>query len=304
MLNRIIVVGLVLSLCGAVLADYVLDRQAAMALVKSGKYEEAKAAFVKMAEGKVTDFQKSDALEQAALCAVRLKKYDEAIDLAEQVPLEPVSKSVRMRILMSRRKWRELIDAFKDENMAAWPDSVAGDGFHLRGQAHSLLKHGKAAEADLTKALDYLADNFARARVWLDLGNNYRDNLKDDGQALKAYAQTVELNPGHGSWVYLTAVTSSSVILSRQKEFDEALKVLDAVDTAKLRGYWRGAVLAARGEVFAARGKTAEALARFREALRVEGIPDHGKRAWEKRIGEIQGKTLKRDPGEARSRPG
>jgi hypothetical protein len=57
MAHCIIAVAAVLFLCGAAWADYVSDRKAAAELVRTGKHDEALAAFVKPAEG-VPDYRK------------------------------------------------------------------------------------------------------------------------------------------------------------------------------------------------------------------------------------------------------
>jgi tetratricopeptide (TPR) repeat protein len=273
------------------LADYVLDRQAAMKLVNARKYEDAKTAFLKMAEGEVTDFQKSDALEQAARCASRLKQYDEAMKLAERIPLKPVSQYVALTLLMDQRKWKDVVDQYKDVDFTAWPDYIAGHAFHQRSRAYFYIKDGSAAEADLKKALDYIPDNATRASILLNLGQNYQSNLKDDKQALDAYMRVIELMPGQGSWINLTAITSAVSMLREQKKFDEAFNVLKTIDIDKLGGYWRGALLAAHGDVCAAQGKRAEAIARYKEALAVKGIPAYAERTWKKRLEEIQGQA-------------
>ena len=69
MSSRSIVLGALLAWTACASADYIADREAAVKLVEAGKHEEALAAFTKMGAGDVTDFQKSDALEQAAACA-------------------------------------------------------------------------------------------------------------------------------------------------------------------------------------------------------------------------------------------
>jgi len=74
MLKKVLVVGLLWACAAHVMADYVADRDAAMKLVWAGKHEEALAAFARMAASAKSDVQKSDALAQAVLCAISLKK--------------------------------------------------------------------------------------------------------------------------------------------------------------------------------------------------------------------------------------
>ena len=62
-------------LCIAI--DYVGERSEASGLVHARKPAEALAAFTELAGGAgISDFQKSDALEQAALWALIMKTYD------------------------------------------------------------------------------------------------------------------------------------------------------------------------------------------------------------------------------------
>ena len=143
MLKRTIFIGLVLALCMNVRADYPSDRKAATALYAAGKNEEALAAFRKMAAEKVTDFQKSDALEQAAMCAHRLKQFDLAMDLALQIPIAQISKSVQLNHLVYQRKWKEVVEKFKDEDISSWPNDIAGRSFFFRAQSYSVLGDGK-----------------------------------------------------------------------------------------------------------------------------------------------------------------
>jgi len=291
MLKRMFVGTLVLAVCSAVLADYIADRKAAVTLRQKRKYEEAKAAFLKMAAGEVSDFQKADALEQAAECAMRLKRYGEATKLANRIPLAPNSETMKMAILMGQRKWKVVVGTYKDEDFSKWPCPLAAKAYQLRGRAYAILRDGKAAEADLKKSLDYVASKFGQARIWLDLGANYQGLLKDEDLALEAYAEAINRLRGAGSWINLGAVTSSAAILTKQQKYNKAFEVLNTVDASKLTGYWRGAILAGHAEALAAQGKKDEAVAKFSEAIAVKGLPGYRKKQWEKRIKDLRGKA-------------
>jgi len=91
MRKRLITLAVVLACSAPVCADYIADRKAAMDLVKAGKNEEAMTAFIEMAETTTNAAQESDALEQAAMCAHRQKEHDQAMQLARQIPLVPMS---------------------------------------------------------------------------------------------------------------------------------------------------------------------------------------------------------------------
>ena len=42
----------------------------------------------------------------------------------------------QMRFLSEARKWREILDAFKDEDLDFWPEYVVGEASQLRGNAY------------------------------------------------------------------------------------------------------------------------------------------------------------------------
>ena len=292
MFRQAILVAILLSSSIQVWADYIADRKAAMELVRGGKYEAALAAFTKMAQGTDSDRQKSDALEQAALCAHHLERYREAMELAQQIPLTPASRRVQMRIMHENGKRRELIDRFNDEDLGAWPERDAGAAFFYRGAAYFSLKMGPAAEADLKGALENLGKGYLRGQAALTLAHSYRRSSPDDEAALDAYVrmQEFERKRDQWGWLYLTAVTAAGDILRHQKKHDEALAMLGQVPVDKMGGgYWKAALLCAYGEIRASQGQKAKALARFREALAVKGIADAQKAACQRRIGELEG---------------
>jgi len=286
MARRLVVFGIVISCCMHLSADYISDREAAIKMVEAGKYEEALAAFVRMAEGDVTDFQKSDALEQAALCANRLERYDQAMKLAQSIPLQPVSKTVQMRLMADNRKWNELIDKFKDEDIDNWPESVAGEAFYLRGRTYYFLKNGAAAAADLEKAVEYLMEDNIKGLALNTLGDTYQHLLKDDDRAIETYRRVYDTR---NICKHCHAAMGIANVLARQEKYDEALQELARIDMAKVNhAYWNGAMLAAFGNVLAKQGKKAEAVAKYKEALRLEGVSSWQKEAWMKALKNLQ----------------
>ncbi len=284
--KRAITLGIALSMCVNVLADYVTDRDAAMRLVWAGRHEEALAAFTKMAGDAKSDVQKSDALEQAVLCAIAVKKYDEAEELIRQIPLAPVSKTCRMRVLSANRKWQELADTFKDEDIDGWPEDVKGDAFHLRGGAYYSLKDGKNAEADLKRAAEYLYEDNSKGLALNALGDTYQLLLKNDALAIETYRRVYKTA---ALYKQCQAAISIAGIFRRQGKPDEALRELSTIDMAKVTvPYWRAAMLAAFGDALAGQGKKADAIARYNEALQVPDIHAGQKEAYEKEIRRLR----------------
>ncbi len=300
MLKIIVASGIVLLFsCVTARADYLSDRKAALALVQAGKDAEALTAFTNMAGSAPSDLQKSDALEQAAGCANRMKQYDRALELAKTIPIPALSKKCRMTLLHENGKYSELIAEFKTEDIDHWPTSTArGGAFYSRGTAFFQLKDGQAAAADLKKAAKYSAEYSSEERwdtlglAWLMLGETYRHLLKDDKKALEAYGEGIKMVRDGGGYHYtLGAVWSAADILCKQGKYDEALEVLGKIDLKKQEGAWGMTFYCAYADTLAGQGKKEEAIAKFNEALTVKGATEAQKAACEKRIKELQGKT-------------
>ncbi len=123
---------------------------------------EALPALLALAEGKVTDYQKSVAFEQAAAAAVALKDFAQADALAARIPIAAVQKTVQMQNLLGQAKAPQVVAQFAEEDIAKWPFWKRGDGYLVRGRAHLIAKNAKQAGADLAHALEWLGDDRSR----------------------------------------------------------------------------------------------------------------------------------------------
>lgn len=248
--------------------DYLIASQAAAEAMRAKKIEQALAAYVALATCKsVTDFQKSDALGHAARCARTLKDFDRANELAEQIPLEPVAKTVRMENLSAQRNWHGVIEQFAKEDLRQWPFWQIGAGAVVRGRAYYAARQGGKAAADLQLALEFTSDSGDRQRILRSLAGNYENVLDDNSKALAAYQAIVQSNTNTGSADYFEGVQGAARILTHQGNFDQALKILNLVDLQDRRGYWRGSMLLARGAMLAAADRNDEALKTYRAML-------------------------------------
>jgi len=291
MIKIIIVVMIGLFFCaGLQAADYVAEREKAVKLTYSGGQAEALTIFTNLAADATSDFQKSDALELAANCANALRKHDLALELAGQIPMEGVSKQCRMNILLNAGKSKELIEKFKAEDIESWPaaESVIARGLYCRGRAYAQLKDGAAAEADLKKAAGYhTGDIIIAGGVLFALGNNYRDNLKDNQRALETYKMIIDnMKLFHA---YNFVLLQAAVILRGQGKYDDALTLLASADLSKSNPNARADFLGEWGNVLAAQGKKTDAIGKYNEALAVKDIPADRKELFEKKIRELGG---------------
>jgi tetratricopeptide (TPR) repeat protein len=181
----------------------------------------------------------------------------------------------RMREMLPKRQYKELVAEFQDVDFSSWGKSAA-DAFCQRGRAYAALKDGEKAEADFKKALELSPGN---GWFWNCLADNCRDNLQDNQKAVEAYLKCFELDKqshqGKTSYSFLpvSAIVSAARILYGQGKYAEALKVLDSYqvdDIEKLGKYWHVGLLRAYAQVYLGQGREAEALVKFKEALELE----------------------------------
>ncbi|MCE9607692.1 MAG: DUF4838 domain-containing protein [Planctomycetia bacterium] len=269
-------------------ADYLEATRIAADFARQGKRDEALAAYTAAAEGKINDFQKSAALEEAAATARALRRYDVADQLTARIPIEAVKKSVRMRSLLDQAQVAEVIAQFGTEDIDAWPFWKAGDGYFNRGLAYAINKSGKEAELDLTRALEWTSDPRLRDGIRQVLAGNRENNLKDDTAALSAYRQTVDSTPQLRSAEHYTAVAGVARILTKQGKFDEALATLKKLDIEKIGGSWHGSLLIAQGNTLQAAGRKDEALTVYKSVLEDKAADANSRKAAEQGIQSIR----------------
>jgi len=233
--------------------DFLQKTRIAASFASTGKREEALAAYTAAAEGKITDLQKSYALELAAQLASHLRKPDLARQLIARIPTEVVKKTAQMEHLINTSKAPEVIAQFGAEDFSTWPFWKRGAGLHARGRAYSIAKNGDKAEADLTAALDWISEPRTRDAIWEAIGHNRENNLKNDEQALAAYAAIVQGRTYIGAASEFTALQSIARIQTRRGQFDEALKTLSRAQPDKLQGVWKTNILKSIEEVNKAR---------------------------------------------------
>ena len=271
--NTSAMIALVLAVLGttAAQADYLSERAAAVKLLKAEKVDEAFAAFSQLAEAAVGDVQKSDALEQAALCADRLQKFDRAWELAREIPKPAHSKNCQMTLLLNHRKWDELIATYKDEDFSKWPESIRGQGYLSRGHAYYYLKNGSPAVQDLSLAVEFITDHNTRGYCLNLVGDAYHDFLKDDEKALAAYRRTYQTGT---IYKHCHAAIQIAEILKGQKKYAAALEEFGRLQLDDATApVWRGKVLLAWGEALFTAGKPAEALLKYDAVMHIEDLP-------------------------------
>ncbi|HEV7403309.1 MAG TPA: DUF4838 domain-containing protein [Chthoniobacteraceae bacterium] len=247
--------------------DFLEATRVAAEFARQGKRVEALSRYIVAADGKITDFQKSAALEQAVAMARAVRQPEVAEQLAARIPIDAVKKAALMQNLLDQSKAPQLVEQFGSEDLGAWPFWKAGDGWFSRGRAYAITKAGKEADADLTRALEFTSEPRTRDSVHQFIANNREINLHDDSRALAAYRAIIEPAKQIGSSEQYTAVQGVARILTRQGQFDEALATLRKVEIEKTGGNIRGDLLLATGDTLQAAGRKDEARTTYQKTV-------------------------------------
>lgn len=266
-------------------ADYVRERETAVALTREGKVEEALVVFRRLADAEASESQRADALEQAALLCDRLRRPEEALELARRIPLAVVSRSVQLQLLADHRQWGEIVAQFGQEDFATWPDTRIGPAAFCRGRAYCALKNGEAARRDLTLASEYLLEDNSLGLALCALGDTYHRLLKDDDNALRAYRQAYLRR---NVYKRCQAALSAADVLRAQGKAAVALEELAVIPLDHVTfPYWRSRLLMAWGETLAEAGRTAEATAKYQEVLALPELPEATRKACEEALRKL-----------------
>ena len=287
MLKKAVVSGISLVLCASLMADFISDFQEAQKLLDKKKNTEAKEAFIKLSETASSPVIKAKCLAYAATALSNDKKFDDALKLAKSIADKPISINCQMEIYFANRangKLQDSVDAFKNEDISAWPDSIDYKGFWNRGQTRFYTRNYEDAAKDLTLAYKNAgSDTLIKVQSLNLLGSTYI-TLKDEQKALDAYKQVIALNYGKGSWIQIDSVIQAAKILTKQAKYDEAIKTLELNDKITT-GVWGFQNLEAWGDIYKAQGKEKEANEKYDAALSLDGV--HA--GWVKNLKEKRG---------------
>jgi tetratricopeptide (TPR) repeat protein len=289
MLKKAVVLGIIMVLGATLMADFIYDFQEAQKLLGQKKNIEAKEAFMKISEAAPNTLIKAKCLAYAATALSNDKKYDydEALELAKAITDKPISINCQMEIYLANRdsgKLKDALEAFKGEDIAAWPDNIDYKGFWNRGQIGFYTKNYEDAAKDLNLAAENAgSDTMLKLHALNLLGSTWMA-LKDEQKALDAYKQAAASNYGKGHWTQIDSAIQAAKILTKQAKYDEALKIFELNDKVTT-GVWGFLYLEAYGDLLKAQGKEKEANEKYDAALALDGV--HA--GWVKNLKEKRG---------------
>jgi len=157
-------------------------------------------------------------------------------------------------------------------------EDVIADAFYYRSMAYIHANDLPSAEADLKvmvekrETLQYSAGEGIHEAAWLRLGDFYRDHVKDEQRAMRAYTHVLDrtmLAPYRLNVVDKPAFTGHSEALAAATR--AACGILRKQGKEAEARRFEASLFQAQAKALADSGKRAEAIAKYQEALAVQG---------------------------------
>ncbi|MDD5699187.1 MAG: tetratricopeptide repeat protein [Victivallaceae bacterium] len=280
MFKKLLIFSFMVSFFGVVSAqeDYAAGWKAAIELYRAKKYAEALPAFEKLTKTAPSLQAQYECYRHAGYSARNIKKYDEAIALADKIaeipnPYPYYSKLRRMEFMYNAGKYQDIIARFKIDDIKKWPADYKVEALHYLGLAYYQLKQGKEAEKIFKLGKENAVSPYWSGLHSLRNGHNYRHRLKDMDKAATAFQEVID-NPDASIWHKCEACSGIADILSYQKKYEEALAECNKLlMLKKIPGYWIARGLAQKAGILKTMGKKDEAVKCYEQAVATKGCP-------------------------------
>ena len=249
------------------------------------KYPEAREAFEKLAATAKDPLEKT--MWQARIAAavgLQKDKLEEGLALAKAIADKPYSLYAQMEMMFAASDYKGIVSGFGAEDIAAWPprrlaivgnfsngdtkdEDVRSMALYYRGYAYYKTGGGEAAEKDLEKAAEFVANDCQKAVILSALAAVEGQLLKNKEKAFAANMKITNIRGGskHDP-SFMSSFFGAAAYLREQKRYDEALDVLNRMDP-HVGVAWRQGRYCLIGKTLAEAGRLDEAIAAYRESV-------------------------------------
>ena len=276
-MKKVAAAALIAFLSSALCADFIRDFQAANRLFNERRWAEAAEAFGQIAET-APSAHKDKCLAYVARSLAMQKKYDEALGAAGGIKNPQLRAYATMSAMSACGKNKELLLAFKDENIGAWPEEIDYLGYKMRGTAWYNTGGHAAAVCDLEQAAARAgSDPWPKweALYYLKCAAEQAGDIERARQA--ADTLLADESTGRGGWPYLLCAFWKIHLLIREKQFDTAEKMLAGLNAGRTWGQdeYQLRYHEAVGDLAGARGDKAAAREAYVRAAAVQTHPGY-----------------------------
>ncbi len=234
--------------------------------------------------------------------AAEEEESDEIRKHAFEVVIEPTIE--RLRQLSAQEDWATIVDEFGEEDFSIWPDtptrdiggvestSEVAEAHYLRGCAYYQLGKGEKANADFKQTLHRHPEGGggAQRRFWAAVlrtkGANYRNNLEDLEQAAEVYFRVYAT--GASPSRRLNPVMTAMSILRDIGGHERAIAMHEEINAGSLSASWAIRMINDHALTLSEMGRKDEAIAKYEEALKIDGMSSGRKESIKEAISELQ----------------
>ncbi len=273
---------------------------AAERLLQAAQYPEAQAAYDALAADAPDPVARKMAEARAAVAlGLQPNRYADGLARAAAIDDRAYATQARMQLMFARERFAELLEAYGDEDIAAWPErrlpteppfgrpDVRGLAFFDRGRAFRDAGEHAAAARDLAQAEALSESPERRAVILYKLASLYSAT----GESERVFETYLALaRNGRVSWHFFQGVFRAAEYLRARERYDEALEVIALMRPEAFRGaigmHVRG--LTMRGRILAEAGRYAEAADAFRTILDNRAVSVDGRAAAKLALGRVR----------------
>lgn len=276
--------GLVAAAVTAAGADFEADLRAAAELCQEKQHEQAIQAYLQLAAGRSELDERYEAIREAAVCArLHLGNESRALDICQRLDAGPYRMACRAVVYQWATSPAKVLAELRDEDIAAWPESLAAIGFAVRGSAFFNAKQGPQAARDFVRAFQF-GKTFAKWSALGRLGDTYWKLLDDELLAEACYRKCMA--DFGGGWPGLQARLNLADLLRSQQRYEAALQCLNGAPP--VGGVWKASLRISAAKVHLAAGQKPQAAACLDEALATVGVMAHQKKECEALRAELK----------------
>lgn len=252
------------------------------------EFEQAVATYDELA-GTTADPVIASLAKARAAVAVGLQEsnYEQGLARARGVTDRAYGVQAQIALMFAADAFQEIVDAFGEEDIAAWPErklpqlpqlgreAVGALALFDRGRAFFNLGDVQAAVRDLEQAQAFADTSRLRLSILTFLSRSvYARALDDLDRAFEADRRIAALRMGHMA-AYLRHLLAAARYLHERERWDEALDVLGNVDWKRFppASSWHHSVANATGQALAGAGRYADAAEIYRQIVENRACP-------------------------------
>ena len=245
--------------------NYANDYKVAIKLFQAKRYNQAMAAFEKLAKTTATPRYKYNYYRYASYSALNLKQYDKAIAFADKIydiekPYKYLYINVKLKALYYAKKYKQANELITIEEIITFPKLDLGEGAYYLGLSQHKLGKDKNAYKTFTLGAKKTKSGYNKALLLLGGGNIQKNVFRTPNKAVEIFRTAIKIPKGHSSHKAMAHIAIAQILLSQNKNSEAIAEYNKALALKKLKDYWKARILAHKADTLKLMSKETEAI--------------------------------------------